>query len=127
MTIVSISVNDRLLKEITSLQESLGFSGRSELVRAGLRMLVNDHREKSKLKGNIDAVIIVIHDDKESSEISALRHRYEEVIKTQVHNHLKNEKCIEIFMVSGAAEKIRALVDEFQTRKHVDFVKLIAS
>ena len=36
MTIVSISLNKEILEEIDKLQNTLGFSGRSEIVRAGM-------------------------------------------------------------------------------------------
>ncbi|MGH9991312.1 MAG: CopG family ribbon-helix-helix protein, partial [Nitrososphaera sp.] len=40
MTIVSVSLNDDILSEIDKLQKALGFSGRSEIVRAGIRNLL---------------------------------------------------------------------------------------
>ena len=35
MPIVSISLNDEILKQIDALQKNLGFSGRSDAIRAG--------------------------------------------------------------------------------------------
>ncbi|MDQ3562119.1 MAG: ribbon-helix-helix domain-containing protein, partial [Thermoproteota archaeon] len=40
MAIVSISLNSDILTEIDKLQKALGFSGRSEIVRAGIRNLL---------------------------------------------------------------------------------------
>ena len=39
MPIVSISLNDEILSELDKLQSSMGFSGRSEAIRAGIRHL----------------------------------------------------------------------------------------
>jgi len=125
--IISISLNDRILKEINRVQEEMGFSGRSETIRAGLRMLITDKKEKSKLRGVIDAVLLVIHEDKHSDEVSILRHKYEGLIKTQVHNHLENHKCLEMLVLKGDAEKVKKLAEEFQTNRKIDFVKLIVS
>ena len=44
MTIVSISLNDEILNEMDKLQKSLGFSGRSEIVRAGIRGMISEER-----------------------------------------------------------------------------------
>ncbi len=125
--IISMSLNDKILKDIDKIQKELGFSGRSEAIRAGLRLLISDKKEKSKLKGTIDAVLLVIHEDENSEEVSILRHKYEELIKTQVHNHLENHKCLEIFILNGEAEKIKKLTEGFQTNRKIDFVKLIVS
>ena len=127
MTIISISLNEKILRETDRIQKELGFSGRSEVIRAGLRMLVADKNEKSKLKGIIDGVLLIIHDDQKSGEVSVIRHKFEGLIKTQVHNHLENHKCLEIFVLNGDAEKIKKLNEEFQASKKIDFVKLIVS
>ncbi|MCD6036624.1 MAG: putative nickel-responsive regulator 1, partial [Nitrososphaeraceae archaeon] len=46
MAIVSISLNQEILSEIDKLQNVLGFSGRSEIVRAGIRNLLAEERER---------------------------------------------------------------------------------
>ena len=125
--IISMSLNEKILGEVDKIQKDMGFSGRSETIRAGLRMLITDKREKSKLKGIIDAVLLVIHEDKNSEEFSILRHRHEELIKTQVHNHLENHKCLEILILKGNAEDVKKLAEGFQTNRKIDFVKLIVS
>lgn len=125
--IISMSLNDKILKDIDKLQKEMGFSGRSETIRAGLRMLIADKKEKSKLRGIIDAVLLVIHEDRNSEEVSFLRHRHEGLIKTQVHNHLESHKCLEIFILKGDAENIKKLAEGFLANRKIDFVKLIVS
>ena len=125
--IVSISLNERILGDIDKIQKELGFSGRSETIRAGLRMLIADKKDNSKLQGYIDAVLLVIHEDKCSEDVSILRHKYEGLIKTHVHNHLESDKCLEIFILKGNANRIKELSGEFQTNRKIDFVKLIVS
>jgi len=44
MPIVSISLGQEMADELDRLQASLGFSGRSEVVRAGLKMLSADSK-----------------------------------------------------------------------------------
>src|SRR2546426_8034076 len=40
MPIVSISINDALLSEMEAMKKQLGYSGKSELLRAALRTLI---------------------------------------------------------------------------------------
>jgi len=127
MGIISISLNDNLLKNIDLLEKKEGYSGRSEVIRAGLRLLVNEEREKSKLSGNIEGVIIVVNQEKYNEDISKIRHEYNDIIKTQIHNHLEVHKCLQIFVIKGSAEKIKQLMKELQTCKKIEYIKLFIS
>ena len=125
MPIVSISLNEKILKEIDKIQKELGFSGRSEVIRTALRMLIADTKEKTQLKGIVDAILLLIHDDRKSENISSIRHKYPEQIQTQLHSHLKNNKCLEIFVLNGNAEDIKNIFDDFQSMGKVELLKLV--
>jgi len=56
MPIVSISLTEEILKEIDNLQKSMGFSGRSDAIRAGTRSLVAEEKQNENLSGNINAI-----------------------------------------------------------------------
>ena len=51
MPIVSISLNNDILSEIDKLKKSMGFSGRSEAIRAGIRNFVSETKQKTELSG----------------------------------------------------------------------------
>ena len=57
MPIVSISLTEEILKEIDSLQKNLGFSGRSDAIRAGIRSFVAEEKQKEDLSGNVNAIL----------------------------------------------------------------------
>jgi len=61
MPIVSISLNDEILTELDKLQKSLGFSGRSEAIRAGIRSFVTEEKQNAQLSGNVHAILLVVH------------------------------------------------------------------
>ena len=127
MPIVSISLNERILKEIDLLQDEMGFSGRSETIRAAIRMLLADKRDKEDLVGVLDATLLVIHDEDSSDNVSKIRHDFQDLIKTQVHNHLENHKCLEIFVVKGDANRIKMMKNSFQIDRNLDYVKLVVA
>jgi CopG family nickel-responsive transcriptional regulator len=127
MPIVSISLNKRILKEIDAIQDEMGFSGRSETIRAAIRMLMADKRENEDLVGVLDATLLVIHDENASDKVSKIRHDFQDLIKTQIHNHLENDKCLEIFVVNGKADRIKMMKNSFQVDKDLDYVKLIVA
>ena len=127
MAIISISLTDELLNEIDRLQKELGFSGRSEVIRAGARMLLADNREKEKLEGRLNSVLLLIHSQKVEDTVTAIKHEFEDIISTQIHNHLREDKCIEVFILEGDAARIKDLVRLFLTTRKMDYVKLIVA
>jgi len=127
MAIISISLNDKLLTEIDQLQKELGFSGRSEVIRAGARMLLADNKDKEKLDGWLNSVLLLIHSQKVEDTVTAIKHEFEDIISTQIHNHLREDKCIEVFILEGDAARINDLVRLFLTTRKMDYVKLIVA
>jgi CopG family nickel-responsive transcriptional regulator len=125
MTIISISLTDEILNEIDRLQKELGFSGRSEVMRAGARMLLADNKEKEDLEGRLNSVLLLIHTQKVEDVVTELKHEFEDIISTQIHNHLREDKCLEVFILEGDAARIKQLLRLFQTSGKMDYVKLI--
>ena len=80
MPIVSISLNDEILSEIDKLQTTMGFSGRSEAIRAGIRSFVSEEKQKSDLSGNIHAILLVVHNDEFDHVVSGITHNFEDLI-----------------------------------------------
>lgn len=126
MTIISVSLSEKLLEEIDDLKEELGFSGRSEVIRTSTRMLIADNHEKKALQGDLDSILILIHDQKAEDQVTEIKHDFEDIINTQVHTHLKEDKCMEIFIMEGDAQRMNTLWKLFQANRKMDYVKLIS-
>ncbi len=125
MPIVSISLNDEILSELDKLQSSMGFSGRSEAIRAGIRTFVSEEKQKSDLSGNIHAILLVVHNDEFDHIVSGITHNFEDLITTHLHSKIEKEKCMELFVIDGDAEKVSTMTKNFQTNKNMDTVKLV--
>ena len=127
MPIISISLSDKLLEETDRIQKELGFSGRSEVIRAGARMLIADSREKEKLVGRINSILLLIHNQKMEDIVTEIKHRFEDITKTQIHSHLRENKCLEVFVLDGDAKRIKEITRLFQTSGKMEYVKLIVA
>ena len=127
MVIVSISLNDTILKEIDRIQNALGYSGRSEVIRAGARLLISESKEKERLTGNINSILLLIHSQDAENVVSEIKHKFENVTKTQIHSHLRENKCLEVFVLDGEADRIKEMVRLLQTSRKMDYVKLIVA
>ena len=125
MPIISLSLNQRILDQIEKLRKELGFTGRSELVRASLRVLLADSVEKEKLEGTIHSVLLLIHDHDAENFVSQLKHEYTDIIRTQIHSQTRQNKCLEIFIIEGDANRIKELTNRYITSNKIEYVKLL--
>ncbi|EGP94520.1 CopG family ribbon-helix-helix protein [Nitrosarchaeum koreense] len=125
MPIVSISLNHEILSELDKLQKSMGFSGRSEAIRAGIRTFVSEEKQKSELEGNIHAILLVVHNDEFDHVVSGIKHNFEDLITTHLHSKIEGEKCMELFVIDGDAKRVSTITKDFQVNKNMDTVKLV--
>lgn len=125
MPIVSISLNDEILTELDKLQKSMGFSGRSEAIRAGIRSFIAEEKQKVQHSGTIHAILLVVHNDEFDHIVSDIKHSFEDLITTHLHSKIEGEKCMELFVIDGDAERVNNITRDFQTNKKMDTVKLV--
>jgi CopG family nickel-responsive transcriptional regulator len=125
MPIVSISLNQEILSELDKLQKTMGFSGRSEAIRAGIRTFVSEEKQKSELAGNIHAILLVVHNDEFDHVVSGIKHNFEDLITTHLHSKIEGKKCMELFVIDGDAERVSTITKDFQVNKNMDTVKLV--
>ncbi len=126
MAIISISLNGEILSELDKLQSSMGFTGRSEIIRAGIRAFVQEEKQKNNMMGNQNAVLIVVHSNEFDDQVARIKHDFEDLIKTHLHNKIDGDRCMEMFFLDGNSKKIQLITNGFLTDKKMDVVKLVA-
>ena len=126
MAIISISLDEKTLSDLERARLELGFFGRSEAIRAGMRMLLEEMHMEKRLKGKLSAVLLVAHPHSAEKQVSEIKHEFDSIVKTQVHSHLRDGKCLEIFMLEGDAKKMGEMARLFRTNAKIGNAKLIA-
>jgi len=124
--IVSISLNDEILSEMDKLQKSMGFSGRSEIIRAGLRTLIAEEKQRNNLSGLVHAILMVVHNEESEQIVTGIKHNYEDLISTHLHSKIDGNKCMELFLLHGQANKVDVMTKDFKINRKMDLVKLVA-
>jgi CopG family nickel-responsive transcriptional regulator len=127
MAIISVSLNNTILQEINRIQHDRGYSGRSEVIRTAIRLLISDTKNTEELSGRINSILIMIHNHDDENKVTEIKHRFEEITQTQIHSHLQKNKCLEIFVLEGESEKIKEMTRLFQTSKKMELIKLIVA
>src|SRR5207247_1713918 len=114
-----------MIRTMRELQNSQGFTGTSELVRAALRLLVADAREKESTKGPVEAVIVVTHSEDREEPVTRIKHRFDDVVKTHIHNKAGKGTCVEVFLVEGDGAKAATMAKAFQREDDIKAVKMV--
>jgi CopG family nickel-responsive transcriptional regulator len=114
-----------MIKEMDEIQKSQGFTGRSELVRAAIRLMLDDTKEKDSMKGSISAVVAVTHNQEDEEPITRLKHSFEEIVKTHIHSKINRGNCIELFLLEGDGKRVASMTQLFQKEEKMKSVKLI--
>jgi CopG family nickel-responsive transcriptional regulator len=104
----------------------MGFTGRSEVIRAGIRSFVSEEKQKDELSGSLHAILLVVHNDEFDDIIAGLKHSFEDLIITHLHSKIHGNKCVELFMLDGEAERVGMITRNFKVNKKMDTVKLVA-
>lgn len=125
MPIVSLSFPEGLLREMDELQKNSGFAGRSEFVRAAVRLLLAENKEMSTLTGEVNGLLVVTHDQEREEPVTELNHRFEDIIRTHVHSKTTSSICVELFLVHGPARKVLDMSKSFQAEDKMKSAKFI--
>jgi CopG family transcriptional regulator, nickel-responsive regulator len=125
MAIISLSIPDNMMTEMDEMQGTLGFTGRSELVRAGIRLLVQDSREKQSITGKVSGVVVVTHGEEKEEKVTEIKHRFDDIVRTHVHNKITRKNCVELFLLEGDAAQVVKMVNAMQKEDEIKSVKLV--
>lgn len=125
MEVISLSIDDETLEKIEEIQEKGSFNGRSELIRKAVEGLHQDINNRDHLNGNINAVIVVRHPHKHEHGISDISHNFDDIVTTQLHSKLSEDKCLEVFHTNGPAEEVLDFYNRLQGSKHTESANIL--
>ena len=132
MPIISISIPDKLLKEIDSYREEHGYSGRSELIREALREFLAQRPSRELLSRTIYSIIVVLTSHSQNplvdKKVIDLAHEHSTLIKSFYHQTIDDENCVNIMVVESALSEAELLAKNLRRvngEKHVWLIPLI--
>ncbi|KYH38277.1 MAG: NAD+ synthetase [Candidatus Hecatellales archaeon B24] len=125
MTVVSLSIPDRLLEELDSSIERWGFASRSEALRQAVRFFIEEQRSLREVEGKVIAIVTVVYEKAAKSDrMLALQHEWGSIVLTFLHTHVDKASCLEVMVVKGLIRSIRKLVNAMKADKQVRQVKV---
>jgi len=121
-----VSLDSELLESFDTLCSRRGYQNRSEAIRDLIRnMLVQEEWEDN---GNeVAATLTLVYDHHKSDlaqKITNLQHDAHYLIITTLHVHLDHHNCLEVLVLKGDGEQVRALGQKLISTKGVMFGRL---
>ena len=127
MSIISISLDDESVEALDTVASALGLKSRSEAVRLAIRSAVAELKENDDFEGTVEGVMIIVHEHHCNQWVNIIQHRYNEAIKTQLHSHLRNGKCLELMIISGDGQSIKDMMREILSTGEARYLKFVRS
>ncbi|WP_255151892.1 CopG family ribbon-helix-helix protein [Halorarius halobius] len=121
MTVVSVSMPESLLERLDEFAEEHGYTGRSEVVREASRNLLGEFEDRKLEERDLIGVVTVLFNYETSSaeqRMMQLRHEHENLVTSNVHNHVGDHYCLELFIVEGRLDEISTFVGKIRATKN---------
>ena len=128
MTVISITLPPDLLRKFQDFIETKGYYSRSEAFRDAIRGLIGESELASLQTENVGATIMVTCDYARKDvdlKMSEVRHEFDDVVIENVHRHIGEKYCLEIFIAEGNNGRILSLINRLRGMHGIQQVKSI--
>src|SRR3972149_7735279 len=115
LTVVSLSLTSDLLEQLDEFVNESGYSSRSEAMRLAVRDTLSQYTLQRFERGRIMATVTVIYEKDQrdiNPKLMEFRHEFDEYVHGNMHLHISDNYCVEIFIVEGAFQNALALISK---------------
>ena len=126
MTVISITLPSVLLKKFDEFSETRGYYSRSEAFRDAVRNIIAEAEVAKMNSGDVAATIMIICDYARRDvdlRLSEVRHEFDDLIIENVHRHIDEKYCLEIFIAQGESQKMLNLMGRVRGMRGIQQVK----
>ena len=124
-----VSIGAGLLEKFDSLIEEKGYTNRSEAIRDLIRdrLVSAEWDNRSDTVESIGAITIIYdhHTREIGDRLNDVSHDRHNLIISSTHVHLTHSSCMEVILVKGPGNEIRALSDRIISMRGVKHGKLV--
>lgn len=118
---ISLSLSEELLTELDAMVGERGFASRSQAVATILHRSLVEHRNEVGDRVMV-GTITLFYDNKAKglqSELARLQQDNIAEVISSLHVHLDNNQTLEVVLVQGPAQRLRAIADLLVTQRGV--------
>ncbi len=122
MTVISVSLSPELLGRLDLFVKNTGYSSRSEAIRMAVRDTLSKFALERLERGKVVSTVTVISEREQhalNSHLMDLRHEYDDSIFSNMHLHVGEGYCVEIFMVRDEYAKVLDFVSRVRALRGI--------
>lgn len=121
-----VSLAEELLREFDRLIGRKGYASRSEAIRDLIRDYLAEEAWKAGRGPAVGTVTLVYdhHVPDLQEKLTDIQHQHAGVVVSTLHVHLGRHRCLEVLVVRGKVNEIRALADRLIGARGVKHGKL---
>jgi len=126
MTVVSITLPGELLRKFDEFMKTRGYYSRSEAFRDAIRSLITESELATLETGKVAATIMITCDYARKEvdlRMTEVRHEFDDVIVENVHRHIGEKYCLEVFIAEGNNQRILDLIGRVRGMRGIQQVR----
>jgi len=126
LTVISITLPSDLLEKFENFMKTRGYYSRSEAFRDAMRNLIAESELAGPETGLVASTIMITCDYERRDvdmKITEVRHEFDDVVVENVHRHIDEKYCLEIFIAQGKNQRILDLVGRVRGMRGIQQVK----
>jgi CopG family nickel-responsive transcriptional regulator len=118
---ISVSLPERLLKDLDHMVEARGFDSRSQAVNEMLHKFLLEHKHDVGDDVMVGIIALFYNNDVPGlqKQLADLQVRYIDEVISSLHVHLMDNKTMEVVLVQGPARTLQMIADEMTSRRGV--------
>ena len=123
---ITITLEEDLLAEVDALSQQRGYASRSEAIRDLIRGTLVQ-KEWEDLNKEMVGTLTLVYDHHHSDlaqKMTEIQHSSLDVIITSLHIHLDHHNCMEVLILRGPGQDIKATAERLISTKGVKHGKL---
>lgn len=124
-----VSVEAELLDRFDRIIRKEGYTNRSKAICDIIRKKLVETEWNEGEEDVVGTITIVYDHDvgNVTNRLLHIQHDFQDMISSTTHVHIDEHTCIEVLVVQGKAEKIRALADGIKTIRGVLYSQLVTT
>jgi CopG family transcriptional regulator, nickel-responsive regulator len=125
---VTITIDDDLTAELERYMAMHGYANRSEAIRDLARAGLQQNSAQAGGPGQCVAALIYVYDHHQRDLPKRLTrdfHDHHDLAQATLHVHLDHERCMEVTVLKGRANDVRALADHVIAERGVRHGKIV--
>lgn len=123
-----VSIDEQLLTRFDREIGKQNYKNRSEAIRDLIRdaLVAEEWNEENIMAGGI-ALVYDHHHAQLVTQIMNIQHDFHTLVISSQHIHLDHDNCLEIVIVKGKPDQIKALYDRLRSTRGIKHINILKS